>query len=140
MPYVLAPRWARILLYWLRAALYGALLVAGVGAVWLTPQTISARLPGALTDIWGAFAVVGALVCLVGAMRRRYRWEMTGLPLVAGAVLIYALTIWDIVPDTLTRLAQAASVTALLLALVIRYVDLELVRRRLLREHQQQHG
>lgn len=136
MPYLEHPRWARRLLHTLRGVLYGMCLVMGIGAVWLTPQTVSSRLPGVLTDVWGLFAVVGALGCLIGALTRRYRWELTSLPLLAGAVLIYAWTIWDIVTDQLTRTAQASAITALLVALAIRYVDLLVVRARLRRQHE----
>lgn len=137
MPYVEHPTWARRLLYVLRALLYGLCLVMGVGAVWLTPQSVSIRLPGFLTDVWGVLAVVGSVVCLIGALVRRYRWELTALPLLAGAAVIYAWTIWDAVPDTPTRTAQAGAVSSLLLALAIRYVDLLVVRWRLRRQHDQ---
>lgn len=137
MPYLEQPPWARRLLHALRVALYTMCLIMGVGAVWLTPQTVSSRLPGFLTDVWGLLAVVGAVGCLCGALIRRYRWEMTCLPLLAGAVVIYAWTIWDITTDAPTRTAQAAAVTSLMLALTIRYVDLLVVRVRLRRQHDQ---
>jgi len=135
MPYVEQPIWARRLLHMLRALLYGICLVMGIGAVWLTPQSVSIRLPGTLTDIWGMLAVAGAVGCLCGALMRRYRWELTSLPLLIGAVVIFAWTIWDAVADTPTRTAQAAAVTSLLLALAIRYVDLLVVRSRLRQQH-----
>lgn len=135
MPYLEQPPWARRLLHALRAVLYGMCLVMGVGAVWLTPQTVSSRLPGFLTDAWGLLAVAGAVGCLCGAVARRYRWELTALPLLIGALVIYAWTVWDIASDAPTRTAQAAAVTSLLLALAIRYVDLLVVRARLRRQH-----
>lgn len=135
MPYLSHPTWARWTLYVLRAAVHAAALVMGVGAVWLTPQTVSERLPGYLTDVWGILAVIGALGCIYGALTRRYRWELTGLPLEIGAVLIYAITVWDITTDAPTRLAQAGAVTALCLALAVRAVDLIVIRNRLTREH-----
>lgn len=135
MPYLSHPRWARRSLYMLRALLHLAALTMGVWAVWLTPQTVSARLPAFITDVWGVLAVVGAVACLYGALTRRYRWELTGLPLEVGAVVIYAVTVWDITTEAPTRLAQASAVTALALALLIRYVDLLVIRQRLIREH-----
>lgn len=135
MPYLEQPVWARRLLHTLRGFLYGMCLLMGVGAVWLTPQTVSVRLPGLLTDVWGILAVAGAVGCLAGALTRRYRWELTALPLLLGAAGIYAWTVWDIATDAPTRTAQAAAVTSLLLALLIRYVDLLVVRARLRRQH-----
>lgn len=137
MPYVEHPTWARRLLHVLRALLYSICVVMGMGAVWLTPQSVSSRLPGALTDVWGLLAVAGAVGCLTGALARRYRWELTTLPLLIGAVVIYAWTSWDAVTDTITRTANAAAVTGLVLALAIRYVDLLVVRSRLRRQHEQ---
>lgn len=135
MPYPQTPVWARRVLSVLRALLYGMSVVMGVGAVWLTPVTVSERLPAVLTDAWGVLAVGGALGCLTGALTRRYRWELTSLPLLIGATLIYALTVWDIATDAPTRTAQAAAITSLMLAFSIRYVDLLIVRGRLRREH-----
>ncbi|MCC2033058.1 hypothetical protein [Microbacterium allomyrinae] len=124
------------MLYGLRAALYLMCLLMGVGAVWLTPTTVSDRLPGFVTDLWGVIAVLGALACLGGALSRLYRWELIGLPLVIGAVVIYAITVWEIAADAPTRTAQASAVTALLFALGIRWIDLLVVRGRLVRENQ----
>lgn len=137
MPYVMAPPWARRTVYTLRVGTYTALLVCGAGAVWLTPQTVGSRLPPVLSDAWGILAILGALGALYGATSRRYRWEVTSLPLLAGAILIYAVTVWHIVATAPTRLAQAAAITALLLSLAVRYVDLLLVSARDRREHDQ---
>lgn len=135
MPYTRTPLWAKWTLYGLRFALYLALLASGVGAVWLTPATLSTRLPTFITDLWGALAVAGAVVALYGAATLRYRWEVSALPFIAAAVLIYAATIWDITATTPTRLAQASAITALLFALLIRYVDLLVVSIRERRDH-----
>lgn len=135
MPYAMHPPWARRILFALRALLYVACLVMGAAAVWLTPKTLSARMPGFITDLWGVIAVAGALACLAGALTRRYRFELVGLPLVVGAVIIYAITVWDIAVDAPTRTAQASAVSALLIALAIRWVDLLVVRARLVAEH-----
>lgn len=134
MPYPMHPPWARRALYTLRAALYVMCLIMGVGAIWLTPMTVSDRLPDFITDLWGVIAVAGATGALFGAVSRRYRWEMTSLPLIIGAVMIYAITVWDIATDAPTRLAQASAVTALLLSLTVRYIDLLVVRARLRHE------
>lgn len=137
MPYTRTPLWAKWTLYGLRFSLYLALLASGAGAVWLTPMTLSNRLPTIITDVWGALAVIGSLVALYGAAALKYRWEVSGLPFVIAAVLIYAATLWDITTTAPTRLAQAAAITALLIALTIRYVDLLLVAIRLRREHRE---
>lgn len=134
MPYAMHPPWARRTLYVLRALLYLACLVMGAAAVWLTPRTLSARMPGFITDLWGVIAVAGALACLVGALTRRYRFELVGLPLAVGAVIVYAVTVWDIAVDEPTRVVQASAVSALLIALAIRWVDLLVVRARLVEE------
>ncbi len=135
MPYVMAPPWARRLLHLLRGGMYTMLLLSGLGAWLLTPMTVGDRLPPLLTELWGLLAVVGSVGALYGSLTRRYRWEVTSLPLLCGAVLIYAVTVWHIVAVAPTRLAQAGSITALLLALAIRYVDLLLVSARMRREH-----
>lgn len=138
MPYTTHPPWARWLLYSVRAAGYTMLLVSGVGAVWLTPVTVADRMPVVLTDLWGIVAVGGGAAALFGSLTRRYRWELSGLPFLATAVLIYAATLWHIAADAPTRLAQAAAITALLCLLVIRYVDLYLVSRRMRAEHERE--
>lgn len=135
MPYTRHPTWARWTLYGLRSALYVFALTMGFGAVWLTPTTISERMPPLITDLWGAIAVIGGVLCVYGAFAQRYRWELNGLPLLVGATVIYALTIWDIYTDQSTRLAQASAITALFLAFAIRWVDLIVIRLRLVREH-----
>ncbi|MBN8881469.1 MAG: hypothetical protein J0H73_04045 [Salana multivorans] len=135
MPYLAHPRWAAVGLYLLRAVLYLALLLMGAGAVWLTPQTIGAQMPAFITDAWGTLAILGALGCLYGSLTRRYRLELVALPLLIGAVIVYAISIWGIVVDAPTRTAQASAITALVIALGIRWVDLLVVRGRLRREH-----
>lgn len=140
MPYVLAPPWARWALYVLRATMYTALLASGVGAWLLTPTTVSDRLPEWIADAWGGLAIVGALGALYGSLTRRYRWEVSALPFLIAATLVYAATIWNIVGDAPTRLAQAAAVTGLVLALTIRYVDLLLVAARMRRAHDRATG
>lgn len=140
MPYTRHPRWARWVLYALRAALYALALSMGVGAVWLTPVTVSERMPGLITDAWGAIALIGAVLCIFGTLTQRYRWELSGLPLLVGATIIYAATVWDIFADQATRLAQASAVSALFVAFAIRWVDLLVIRLRLVREHQARNG
>ncbi|MBQ9918008.1 MAG: hypothetical protein IJO71_12525 [Microbacterium sp.] len=135
MPYTRHPRWARWILYVLRAALYALALSMGVGAVWFTPVTVSERMPAMLTDVWGAIALVGGVLCIGGSLAQRYRFELTGLPLLVGATIIYAATIWDIFREQDTRLAQASAVSALFVSWSIRWVDLLVIRWRLVREH-----
>lgn len=130
VPYVLTPRWVRRTLAVLASVQYGMCLVMGVGAVWLTPTTITARVDGTVTDIWGVLALAGALPCLIGALRRRYPMELIGLPLLMGAVFVYAVTVWDATLDVPTRLAQAAAITSLFLGFAIRYTYLLGVRAR----------
>lgn len=135
MPYTREPAWARWILYVLRGLLYVFALLMSVGAIWFTPETVSARMPALITDLWGMIALVGGALCLGGSLWARYRFELTGLPLLVGATIIYAVTIWDIYTDQDTRLAQASAVSALFVSFTIRWVDLLLVRWRLVREH-----
>lgn len=136
MPYLRHPRWARRILYVLRAILYALALAMGAGAVWWTPVTVSERMPAIVTDAWGLIALAGGALCITGALRTRYRFELTGLPLLVGATVIYAITIWDIYADQDTRLAQASAVSALLVSFTIRWIDLLVVRWRLVKEHE----
>ena len=135
VPYTTEPPWARRVLYCVRAAAYSMLLTSGVGAWLLTPTTVADRLPPGLSAAWGLIAVGGGALALFGSLTRRYRWELVGLPFLTTAFMIYAGSVWHIVIGAPTRLAQSAAITGLLALLVIRYVDLLRVSRRLRAEH-----
>ena len=138
VPYLQAPRWAHNALYGLRAGSYSALLVSGIGAVVLTPNIISNQLSTTLTDVWGAFAVLGGLLSLYGTLTERFRFELVGMPLVATAIFMYAFTLWTLTAEVATRLSQAAATTGLFLLILIRVVDLVLVAAKAKHERRQE--
>lgn len=140
MPYITAPPWARRVSYGVLVGVYTMALVMGAGAVLLTPTTISARMPSWLTDAWGVLAVAGALGCLYGAVTRRYRWEWVWLIALIGATVVYAITVWDIVGDAPTRLAQAGAISTMALSLTLRYVQLWSIRSREVADHKARTG
>ena len=131
MPYMQAPpRLAAAWDYALRAGMYVMTLIMGVGAVVWTPATIDARMPAVVTVAWGWLAILGSLLCLWGCTRRVYPPELIGLPLVVGAVIVYAITIASIIPDSPTRLAQYGAVSALAWGLGTRWNHLRAIRWR----------
>lgn len=138
MPYTLAPPWAHRTLYAVRTGAYTSGFVAGLGALVFTPTSISDALSVGVTDTWGVMAMAGAVLALYGSMRERYRWEAAGLPLLGAGMLVYAYTVWSLIPDVPTRLAQAGTISMALLLLLIRMIDLLLVWLRALRDARDQ--
>lgn len=119
MPIIIPPTRAESVC---RALAYFLLGCAGVWVLASPPTTIQGQL-GWLTAVWGA-CLITAFVASVAAFKRRYRVEYMALPLTVTGVLIYACTLWMLVPDTLTRAPQALIVTAMATALLARLVSL----------------
>ena len=109
------PRWYRLTSLATRLWVYGACLLVGLSALFLTPTTIEARLPQPLVYVWGVLLVVGSAVCLLGVAKSNFRYEMSALPFVQSGFWIYVIAVVDITQSSnLTRAAQAFTITALL--------------------------
>lgn len=86
------------------------------------PVTIQGSI-GWLAYVWGG-CLVAAFIACVAAFKRRYRVEYMALPLTVTGVLVYAYTVWMLVPGTLTRAPQALIITAMAVVLLVRLVSL----------------
>ena len=109
------PRWYRLTSLATRLWAYGACLLVGLSALFLTPTTIEARLPQPFVYVWGVLLVVGSAVCLLGVAKSNFRYEMSALPFVQSGFWIYVIAVVDIThSSSLTRAAQAFTIVALL--------------------------
>ena len=80
---------------------------------------------------WGIIVLVFSLFALIGVVTEEYRIELGALPFIIGGLACYALTIWYLLGETVSRLAQAGAITALTTITFIRLVDLLIVHRKL---------
>lgn len=119
MAIVLPPTKAEMVTRFITYTLLG---VAGIVVLLFPPTTIEQHL-GILTRFWGVCLIV-SFVAAFSSVRRRYRIEFAALPLTIIGAIIYAYTIWILVPDTITRMPQAIIVTALVSTLVTRFITL----------------
>lgn len=135
MPYPTGPKWALRLSKSLRLFYYSLTALAGVAALWFTPNTVSNKVSTLLTVLWGVLLIFGSLVALYGVLRVKFRFELASLPFIITGLMIYTVTIIDLMFDTITRLAQAASLSALLTLTALRLVDLLIVSYKLRKLH-----
>lgn len=119
MPIILPPSRLEVIT---RATTYYLLGCAGVLVLVFPPMSIERHL-GFLTQFWGVCLIV-SFVAALSSLKRRYRMEFTALPLTIVGTLIYAVTVWVIVPGTITRIPQAVILTAMVMMLITRYVTL----------------
>lgn len=101
---------------------YFLLGTAGLWVMFKPPVSIEGEI-GKLTYLWG-ICLVTSFISAYGSLKRRYRVEFAALPLTLTGVLIYAYTIWVIVPGTITRGPQALIVTVVACMLLIRLLTL----------------
>lgn len=96
----------------------------GCAGVWILihPPIIDGYL-GLLTYAWGS-SLIAAFIASVASYKRRYRIEYMALPLTIIGVMIYAFTIWVIVPEFPHRGPQALMLTAIFCTLVVRITTL----------------
>lgn len=106
-----------------RGVSYILMGLAGVAVFILTPTTIEYAIGVFAVYLWGGLLVPG-LIAGVSAFHGRYRWEYPILPLLIAGLVVYALTLWVMVTDTPTRLAQTLIITAFVHKLVGRFLDL----------------
>lgn len=135
MPYPTKPRWVVKTVYSLRTAFYSLTLLAGIAAIWLTPNTIADRLSSILTVSWGWMLIVASIVAIFGVAKKLFRFEFAALPFIITGIMIYTVTVIDLAVETPTRLAQAASLSALFVIVCIRFTELLLVTIRLRMMH-----
>lgn len=106
----------------IRALSYLCLGVAGVWVLFNPPETIQGHL-GPLTYVWGICSLT-AFVASVAAYKARYRVEYMALPLTISGVIVYAYTVWSLVPEVATRGPQALYISAIALILTGRLLIL----------------
>ena len=94
-----------------RALGYLLLGIAGVWVLFNPPETIRGHL-GDLTYVWGICSLT-AFIASAAAFNSRYRVEYAALPLTITGVVIYAYTVWSLVPEIATRAPQALYITAI---------------------------
>lgn len=105
--------------------LYGFVLSAGFQAIFQPPRTLVAELgPGGVFGI-GLTLVVGASLGAAFALRTWWYFERIGLILSAAGILIYGSSIIYLhFAQEGNRLFNASLLLALVVALVIRYLEL----------------
>ncbi|MGX9349397.1 hypothetical protein [Microbacterium sp. KNMS] len=121
---MIPPRW-RVVLRGARAALYALVIVSGVAGVVWPPRTLVGTIGEQLTTWWTVLAAVGGIAALVGVLTDRWPVEWLAAWPAAGGMLGYAVTVWGIVATgEATRVTQAAAVTAVVVALAYRGLEL----------------
>lgn len=99
--------------------------ILGIAGIWVLvspPTDIQGHL-GWLTYAWG-ICLITAFVASFGSYRRRYRIEYTALPLTLSGVIIYAYTVWALVPDAPARGPHALIISAVTCSLIVRLLTL----------------
>lgn len=119
MPVILPP--SRTEMY-VRTLTYFLLGCAGLWVLLDPPTTIQGQI-GWLTYLWGT-CLMFAFISAYGGFRKRYRIEYMALPLSLTGVLVYAYTLWVIVPETTTRGPQALIITAVSTMILLRLLTL----------------
>src|SRR5690625_6146006 len=94
------------------ALFYGVIAAGGALVLIMPPTTIETPLGRLITSFWG-FLLLTAVIPAVAAIKGRFKWEYTILPLIISGILIYAATIWSLTLETPTRATQATLTTAL---------------------------
>src|SRR5690625_248496 len=125
------PGWLHYLLVTLRAVYYTMAGLAGFGAFFFTPVSFEGTVSYNVTMAGGIIVVVVSLFGLIGVVTEECRIELGALPFVMGGLACYALTLWYLLGETVSRLAQAGAITALTIITFIRLVDLLIVHRKL---------
>lgn len=141
MPYLLAPRWARITESIVRTLTYFMVFVGGFGAVFLTPSTVSGVVGTTLLHTSGWALMLAAIPGIVGSAMRKYQLEWVAIWVIAGGSLTYVATVWSLVnSETLTRLTQSSFVTIAFLSMVLRAIKLTVDAQRKRELHQVTNG
>ena len=99
--------------------MYSMSVLTGVGAILFTPQSMT---PAAWLII--VAMLVFGLACLVGTLVQNYIIEWVSLFFLTAGLSLYVVSVWFTAFSAPTRIAGAASLTMLILALSIRLVDL----------------
>lgn len=102
----------------IRAALgssWGFSALSGFAGVFFTPQTVTSELGFHLPVISSAVVLMFSFAALFGVVFNRYQFEWMASWFTAGGAFVYIVTVWGLVfTGSITRLQQAASLTALL--------------------------
>lgn len=130
------PLWLHRLLLSLRTVFYTFSAIAGFGALFLTPITLSSEISFYVTKAWGGGVLLFALVAMIGVVLEQYRFEFAALPWIIAGLAIYAATTWAAIPEVSTRLTQAGALSALVIITMIRAIDLLIVHRKLTAQHE----
>jgi hypothetical protein len=132
----LPPKWRHSLRV-SRGAMYIALVFAGAFGVMLTPLSISGAIGEPLSQWWAFLLGTGAVGALIGVGLDRYRVEWIALWPAIGGGSIYAITIWSFVASGEGgRATQASVVTAMVLALLFRALELGAHAAKLRADHE----
>lgn len=124
MPDSNLPRWGQKTLRGLRTLAYASLAASAWGALFYTPVGPSEVASRHAFYVWGALCLVSSLICMFASFKHRWRLEGLFVWIVGGSLSIYVSTVWSLFVQGPTRLTQAGAVTAVLVFLVIRGVEL----------------
>lgn len=91
--YAIGPNGSRRSRRVLWAIYYACFVGAGAASLFDPSQTVVLALHGAVV-LWALFYIVGGLAALVGTLVSTRIGEVVGLPLVAGASALYAVSIY----------------------------------------------
>lgn len=113
------PHWAEVTVRTLRVLMYSMSVLTGVAALLFTPasMTVAAYLIVVLMLVFG-------LACLVGTLIMNYIVEWVSLWFLTGGLSLYVLSVWATAFSAPTKIAGSSVLTMLILALMIRTVDL----------------
>lgn len=113
------PHWADVTVRTLRVLMYSMSVLTGVAAFLFTPasMTVAAFFIVTLMLIFG-------LTCLVGTLIGNYIIEWVSLWFLTGGLSLYVLSVWATAFSQPTKIAGSSVLSMLILALMIRVVDL----------------
>lgn len=113
------PHWAEVTVRTLRVLMYSMSVLTGVAAFLFTPASITTA--GYLIV---TLMLIFGLACLVGTLIGNYVIEWVALWFLTGGLSLYVLSVWATAFEAPTKIAGSSVLSMLILALMIRTVDL----------------
>lgn len=93
-------------------------LLAGLAFTFWLPTTTVEELLGWGFYVWNSFFLFGPLIGAVGAFRRKFREELSGIPFTVTALVVYSLALWSRV-DTSNSPGATAGVALVFMSAAI---------------------
>lgn len=103
------------------AIAWGFSVIAGVGGIFLTPNTVAQELGWVIPLLCGVITLASSFAAALGVIFDKYQIEWVAAWFAASGMFAYVVTVWYLVfSGTPTRLQQAANLTSLLFFYIYR--------------------